>query len=93
MVVTTNPPSGAGETFLSRRGILLEIAGVVLVLAVPAGAIFATAQPIPNPPNRRELAIEPAERTEVEKVQHELVRDRRREDKKQDEGGRSKKSK
>jgi hypothetical protein len=88
-----NAPEEPGREFHARRDVLLEIAGVALVLAVPAGAIFATAQPIPNPPNRRQMAIEPEERTEVEKVQHELVRDRRRDDKKQDEGGRAKKNK
>jgi hypothetical protein len=72
---------------------MLEIAGVALVLAVPAGAVFATAQPIPDPPNRRQLAIEPEQRTEVEQSQHELVRDRRRKTKKQDEGGKSKRDK
>ena len=49
--------------------------------------------PIPNPPNRRLMAIEPEERTEVEKVQHELVRDRRREDKKRGDGDPAKKDK
>jgi hypothetical protein len=93
MAGATNPSQAVTGTMRSRRAALLEIAGVALVLAVPAGAIFATALPIPNPPNRRQMAIEPEERTEVEKVQHELVRERRRDDKKQDAGGRAKKDK
>lgn len=93
MIGASSAPNEPGETLQSRRELLLEIAGVALVLAVPAGAIFATAQPIPNPPNRRQMAIEPEERTEVEQTQHELVRDRRREDKQVDAGGKKKKDK
>ena len=93
MDAATDVSKEPGVMLQSRRGLLLEIAGVALVLAVPAGAIFATAQPIPNPPNRRQMAIEPEERTEVEQTQHELVRDRRREDKQQDAGGKKKKDK
>jgi hypothetical protein len=93
MAAEANSQRALSAVVQTRRGLLLELAGVTLVLAVPAGTMFATAQPIPNPPNRRLLDIEPEERTEVEKVQHELVRDRRKEDKKQDEGGRSKRKK
>ena len=93
MAAELNAQRELRATVQTRRGLLLELAGVALVLAVPAGALFATAQPIPNPPNRRLLDIEPEERTEVEKVQHELVRERRREDKKQDGAGRSKREK
>jgi hypothetical protein len=86
MDADTGVSKAPGGTLQSRRGLLLEIAGVALVLAVPA-------QPIPNPPNRRQMAIEPEERTEVEQTQHELVRDRRREDKQVDAGGKKKKDK
>jgi hypothetical protein len=93
MVADSSAPNEPGRTPHSRRELLLEIAGVALVLAVPAGVIFATAQPIPNLPNRRQMAIEPEERTEVEQTQRELVQDRRRDEKKQDAGGRKKKDK
>jgi hypothetical protein len=86
----------------SRRALLLEVAGVALIIAVPVATVYVTAQPIPNPPNRRVMNIEPAERRVVEETQNDLQRERRKATKKQDrkmatqkqdEGGRSKRQK
>lgn len=56
---TTGPVATA-----SRRR-LLEIAGAVVLLAIPVGAALATAQPIVNPPGRDELDVLSDQRKEV----------------------------
>lgn len=47
---------GARAALVSRRDLFLERAGIVAILAVPVGAVVATAQPIPNAPDRKTLA-------------------------------------
>lgn len=49
----------------SRRRLLLEVAGAAVLLAIPVGAAFATAQPIVNPPGREELDVLSDQRKEV----------------------------
>ena len=49
----------------SRRQLLLEITGAAVLLAIPVGAAFATAQPIVNPPGRDELDVMSDQRKEV----------------------------
>ena len=53
-----SPSSSDGERF-SRRAAVLELVGIAAVLAIPAGAVLATANPIPNPPNRKILNFAP----------------------------------
>ena len=43
-------------TLRSRRAALGELAGMLTVLAVPIGAVIATARPIANPPDRDVIA-------------------------------------
>ncbi len=70
--------SGVDSEPLSRRRALLEIAGVVIGLGIPAGAMIATAQPIPNPPDRDVLmALSPARQALIEQrraVEHDHKR-------------------
>jgi hypothetical protein len=47
---------GTDPVRLSRRCALLDLAGAIAILSVPIGAAIATAQPIPNPPDRKTLA-------------------------------------
>lgn len=49
----------------SRRRLVLEGAGAAVLLAIPAGAVIATAQPIVNPPGREELDVLSEQRKEV----------------------------
>jgi hypothetical protein len=59
--------TSAGAT--SRRAVLSEMLGVIVVLAIPIAAASLTATPIPNPPNREAMNIAAPTRLEIEEQQ------------------------
>jgi hypothetical protein len=61
--------STADTVATSRRAVLSEILGVIVVLAIPIGAASVTARPIPNPPNREAMNIIAPPRLEIKEQQ------------------------
>jgi hypothetical protein len=78
---------GRGGDPVSRRTAVRELAGIALVLAIPVGAMLATASPIPDPPRRRALNVAPPVDlpTEQQPQEQEAEDEKRRTDKKQRE--------
>ena len=72
----------AGEP-VSRRTAVFELAGMALVLAIPVGAMMATAKPIPDPPSRKALNFAPLANPVAEQQQRKAKKEKRRSDKKQ----------
>jgi hypothetical protein len=78
---------GRGGDPVSHRTAVRELAGIALVLAIPVGAMLATASPIPDPPRRRALNVAPPVDlpTEQQSQEQEAENEKRRTDKKQRE--------
>jgi len=85
--MTTNEPSStdSGSERVSRRTAVFELVGMGLVLAIPAGAALATANPIPNPPSRKMLNFTPLPDPVAEQQQREAEKEDRRSPKKRRE--------
>ncbi len=75
-----SPPGSDGER-VSRRAAVLELAGIAVVLAVPAGAVLTTANPIPNPPSRKTLNFAPPANPGTEQRERAAEKENRRADK------------
>ena len=92
--MTTIEPvsSGTGSERVSRRTAVLELVGMGLVLAIPAGAALATANPIPDPPSRKALNFTPLpdpvakQQQRDEEKEDRRARKKRRAEKKRREG-------
>lgn len=62
----------------NRRAALRELGGILLAIAVPVGAVFLTATPIPNPPSRALLNVLSPARMEAIRKRQEADAARRR---------------
>ena len=71
-----------GSTMISRRAAVREIVGIAAVLAIPVGAVLATANPIPDPPSRKALNFAPLPIPVTEQQERPPEREKRRADKK-----------
>jgi hypothetical protein len=79
--------STANPVATSRRAVLSELLGVIVVLAIPIGAVSLTARPIPNPPNREAMNIDVPTRLEIEEQQRQEKERRKAAEKQAEDDG------
>ena len=68
-VFSAGSATTADTVSMSRRAALSEMLGVIVVLAIPIGAGFLTARPIPNRPNRDAMNIAVPTKLEIDEQQ------------------------